>query len=70
MRNIITEAYIIEEGKNINVADALAGKYTDHKGTQYNFSTRPNTTTSYIASAAYNDTTGRFRDAWFDHPKQ
>ena len=63
----ITDAYVIEEGKNINVADALAGKYADYKGTQFSFSTRAGSSTSYIASAAYSDGTGRFRDAWFDH---
>ena len=59
-------AYILDEGFNVNVAEALAGKCTDYKGTQLNFSTRPNTTNAYIASAAYSDGTGRFRDFWFD----
>jgi hypothetical protein len=63
-----TTAYVLEEGKSCKVSDLLAGKYTDYNGTQANFSTRPNSTTSYIASVAYNDTTGRFRDYWFDHP--
>ena len=64
---ITTNAYVFEEGLNINVADALAGKYTDYKGTQLSFSTRPGTSNCYIASAAYNDGTGRYRDFWFDH---
>lgn len=37
------------------------------KRVKLDFAIRPNTTTSYIASAAYNDGTGRFRDYWFDH---
>ena len=62
-----TTAYVLEEGKLCKVSDLLAGKYTDYNSTQANFSTRPNTTTSYIATAPYNDGTGRNRDYWFDH---
>jgi len=60
-------AYTIDEGMNINVADALAGQYYTYQGTKLNFSLRAGTTNCYIASAAYNDGTGRFRDVWFDH---
>jgi hypothetical protein len=62
-----SEAYILEEGKSCNVSDMLAGKYTDYKGTQANFSLRPNTSNCYIASVAYNDGSSRFRDVSFDH---
>jgi hypothetical protein len=64
---LTSTAYVLEEGKNCNVSDLLAGKYTDYNGTQASFSTRSGSTTSYIASAAYNDGTARYRDYWFDH---
>jgi hypothetical protein len=59
--------YALEEGFNVPVSEALAGNCYSFQGTKLNFSTRPNTTNCYIASAAYNDGTGRFRDYWFDH---
>ncbi len=67
MTILTTHAYVLEEGKNCNVSDLLAGKYTDYNGTQASFSTRPNSSTSYIASVAYPDSSGRYRDFWFDH---
>jgi hypothetical protein len=58
---------VLEEGTVWYHSEMQAGKCTDYKGTQLNFSLRPNTTNCYIASAAYNDGTGRFRDFWYDH---
>ena len=60
-------AFTINEGTLINVADALAGEYFTDEGAKCNFSTRPGTSNCYIASVAYNDGTGRYRDISFDH---
>jgi hypothetical protein len=57
----------VDEGTVWYASELIAGNAQAPDGTQLNFSLRPNTTNCYIASVAYNDGTGRFRDYWFDH---
>lgn len=56
----------VDEGTTWYASELIAGNAYYGNGTQLNFSLRPNSTNSYIASIPYNDGTGRFRDIWYD----
>ena len=57
----------LEDGIIWFASELIAGRTTDYKGTQLNFS-QVGSTSSYIATAALNDGTGRNEEFRFDNP--
>jgi hypothetical protein len=57
----------LEDGIIWYASELLAGNTQDYKGTQLNFS-QVGSTSSYVATAALNDGTGRNEEFRFDNP--